>query len=163
MVSQDHYLFQLCILENLKLVNKTITKKDIIKACQKAHIHEDIIALPNGYETIIEENGANFSGGQKQRLAIARALLKKAPILLLDEATSALDNDTQEKIQASIHQLHGTCTILLIAHRLSSIKNSDHIFFIDQGKIIASGSHKHLLKTNSLYRKFYSLENKKSN
>ena len=120
-----------------------------------ACIDEYIMTLPNKYDTMVGENGVILSGGQKQRLAIARALLMKTEIILFDEATSALDNETQSKIQEAINNLKGKYTILIVAHRLSTIIDSDKIFVVDDGKIIDSGSHKELLKKCDYYRNLY--------
>lgn len=116
------------------------------------------MSLPDQYDTMVGEGGVILSGGQRQRLAIARALLKKTEIILLDEATSALDNETQSQIQEAINNLQGEYTILIVAHRLSTIVDSDRIFVVDGGKIIAEGSHKQLMKTCPYYRDLYSKE-----
>ncbi len=161
-VSQETKLFQMSILDNLKLNKRNITEKEIIEACKIAQIHEDILSLPNGYSTILNTNGFNLSGGQRQRLAIARAILKKAPIILFDEATSVLDNETQEKVQIALKRITSS-TIITIAHRLSTIIDSDRIIFLNHGKIEQIGTHQELLKTNLNYQKLYQLENQKSN
>ena len=120
-----------------------------------ACIDDFIMSLPNKYETMVGENGVILSGGQKQRLAIARALLMKTEIILFDEATSALDNETQNEIQSAIENLKGEYTILIIAHRLSTVIDSDKIFVVDNGKVIDSGSHKNLLKKCDFYKNLY--------
>lgn len=127
-INQNPYLFNLTIKENLKLLDRNITDKEMIAACKIANIHEDIIKLPNKYNTLLGEGGLNLSGGQKQRLAIARALLKRSKILLFDEATSSLDNITQKNVQTAIKNISKDCTIVTIAHRFSTI--------IDVNKII---------------------------
>ncbi len=160
-VPQSPYLFAMSIEENLK-GNLKITKEDLIKACKLAEIHEEILKLPNGYQTMIQENGFNLSGGQKQRLAIARSLLQNTPIILLDEATSALDNETQKKIQNNLANLKGK-TIVTIAHRLSTILNHDRIVVLNHGKIDAIGTHETLLKENQIYQSLYRNEQTKSN
>ena len=114
-----------------------------------------MITLPDKYDTVIGEGGVNLSGGQKQRLAIARALLKDSPILLLDEATSALDNQTQSEIKATLDNLKNEYTIIIVAHRLSTIQNCDEIHLIEDGKVISSGKHKELLKSSETYRNLY--------
>ena len=129
--------------------------KEIRKACKMACIDDFIMSLPNKYETMVGENGVILSGGQKQRLAIARALLMKTEIILFDEATSALDNETQNEIQSAIENLKGEYTILIIAHRLSTVIDSDKIFVVDNGKVIDSGSHKNLLKKCDFYKNLY--------
>ena len=154
-ISQNPYLFNLSIKENLKLIDRSVTNEDIINACKTARIHDFIESLPDGYDTLLGEGGVNLSGGQKQRLAIARALLKHSKILLLDEATSALDNVTQDEIQKAIKSISDDYTIITIAHRLSTIINSDSIYVMDDGKIVANGSHNELLKSNKYYEELY--------
>lgn len=161
-ISQNPYIFNLSIRENLSLVKENLTEEDMIDACKTACLHDYIMSLPDGYDTIIGEGGINLSGGQKQRLAIARALVQKTKIILFDEATSALDNETQSKIQEAIENMKGEYTILIIAHRLSTIINSDRILFLNDGKIEASGTHDELIANNDNYKKLYNSEiNKK--
>ena len=154
-ITQNPYIFNFSIKDNLLLACEGATMKDIRKACQMACIDDYIMSLPDEYETKVGENGVILSGGQKQRLAIARALLMKTEIILFDEATSALDNETQSQIQEAINNLKGEYTILIVAHRLSTIIESDKIFVVDDGKIIDSGSHKELLKRCDFYRNLY--------
>ena len=154
-ITQNPYIFNLSIRDNLLLVKDKVTESDMIKACKIAQIHDYIMSLPNGYDTIVGEGGVTLSGGERQRLAIARALIKKTEIILFDEATSALDNETQEKIQNAIHSLKGKYTILIIAHRLSTIINSDNIFMLEDGKIVGSGTHKELIKKSKKYQNLY--------
>ena len=154
-ITQNPYIFNLSIRDNLLLVKEKVSEKDMIKACKIAQIHDYIMSLPNGYDTVVGEGGVTLSGGERQRLAIARALIKKTEIILFDEATSALDNETQEKIQNAIHSLKGKYTILIIAHRLSTIINSDNIFMIEDGKIVAQGQHDKLMKTSKKYESLY--------
>ena len=154
-ISQNPYVFNLSIMDNLKLIDRKITNEDIINACKTARIHDYIESLPDGYDTILGEGGINLSGGQRQRLAIARALLKQSKILLFDEATSALDNVTQDEIQNAIKSISKDFTIITIAHRLSTIINSDKIYVIDDGRIVASGTHEELLKENKYYKELY--------
>ncbi len=154
-ITQNPYIFNFSIKDNLLLARENATMKDIRKACQMACIDDYIMSLSDEYETKVGENGVILSGGQKQRLAIARALLMKTEIILFDEATSALDNETQSQIQEAINNLKGEYTILIVAHRLSTIIESDKIFVVDDGKIIDSGSHKELLKRCDFYRNLY--------
>lgn len=154
-ITQNPYIFNLSIRDNLLLVKDKLSDKEMIKACKTACLHDFIMSLPDGYDTIVGEGGITLSGGERQRLAIARALIKKTEIILFDEATSALDNETQEKIQKAIHSLKGKYTILIIAHRLSTIVNSDKIIMIDKGKIVAEGTHKTLMKKSLKYQKLY--------
>ena len=132
-----------------------ITKEQVIEACKYSHAHEFIERLPSKYDTLIGENGTRLSGGEKQRLSIARAILKNTPIILLDEATSSLDADTELKIQDAIMYLTKNRTTLIIAHRLSTIFKADRIFVIDKGKVAAEGSHKELLEQSEIYKNFY--------
>ena len=129
--------------------------KEIREACKLACIDDFIMKLPNKYDTIVGENGVILSGGQKQRLAIARALLMKTEIILFDEATSALDNETQSEIKRAIDNLKGEYTILIVAHRLSTVIDCDRIFVVDNGKIVDCGTHKELLKTSEIYKNLY--------
>lgn len=154
-ITQNPYIFNFSIKENLKLVKAEVTDEEIKKACHLACLDDYIESLPDKYDTVVGEGGITMSGGQKQRLAIARALIRKTKIILFDEATSALDNQTQYDIQKSINNLKGDYTILIIAHRLSTVINSDKIFLIDKGQIIAIGTHQELLKSSKLYRQLY--------
>lgn len=154
-ISQNPYIFNLSIKDNLKLIDKNITDDDIINACKTARIHDFIETLPDKYNTLLGEGGVNLLGGQKQRLAIARALLKQSKILLFDEATSSLDNITQDEIQTAIKSISKNFTIITIAHRLSTIINSNKIYLLEEGNIIACGTHKELLKSNTYYKELY--------
>lgn len=154
-ITQNPYVFNFSIKDNLLLAKENATMKEIREACKLACIDDFIMTLPNKYETMVGENGIILSGGQKQRLAIARALLMKTEIILFDEATSALDNETQSKIQEAINNLKGEYTILIIAHRLSTVIDCDRIFVVDNGKIINSDSHKELLKNCDYYKNLY--------
>jgi len=136
-------------------VKKDLTDEEMIHACKRAQLHEFIMQQPNGYDSLVGENGVVLSGGQKQRLAIARALVKKSSILLLDEATSALDNESQGKIKKAIDELAKDHTIIIVAHRLSTIVDADKIFFLEDHKIVAEGKHKELLKKCAQYRELY--------
>lgn len=153
-INQSPYLFNLTIKENLKLLDRNITDKEMIEACKIANIHEDIIKLPNKYNTLLGEGGFNLSGGQKQRLAIARALLKKSKILLFDEATSSLDNITQKNVQTALKNISKDCTIVTIAHRFSTIMDVNKIIVLKDGKKVIEGKHKDLLN-NDYYNNLY--------
>ena len=157
-ISQNPYIFNMSIRDNLRLVKENLTDEEMISACKVACLDDFINGLDDGYDTVIGEGGVNLSGGQKQRLAIARALVQKTEIILFDEATSALDNETQKKIQEAISNMRDEYTILIIAHRLSTIVNCDRILFMDNGKIVASGTHKELLKNCREYKKLYESE-----
>lgn len=154
-ITQNPYIFNFSIKDNLLLAKENASMEEIRNACEMACIDDFIMSLPDKYETMVGENGVILSGGQKQRLAIARALLMKTEIILFDEATSALDNETQSEIQRAIENLKGEYTILIVAHRLSTVIDSDKIFVVDGGKIIDSGSHKDLLKKSKFYRNLY--------
>lgn len=153
-IRQDTFLFNMSIMDNFRMIKEDITLKEVRSACKKAYIDNYIMDLPNGYDTIIGENGVNLSGGQKQRISIARALIKNAKIILFDEATSALDNKSQEYIKKTIDDLVKDHTIIIIAHRLSTIIDADEIILMEKGKIVATGSHKQLMK-NDKYKELY--------
>lgn len=154
-ITQNPYIFNFSIKENLLMAKENATMKEIREACKMACIDDYIMSLPDKYNTMVGENGVILSGGQKQRIAIARALLMKTEIILFDEATSALDNETQSKIQEAINNLKGEYTILIVAHRLSTIIDSDRIFVVENGKIVDSGSHRELLKKSEIYKNLY--------
>ena len=154
-ITQNPYIFNFSIKENLLMAKENATMKEIREACKMACIDDYIMSLPDKYNTMVGENGVILSGGQKQRIAIARALLMKTEIILFDEATSALDNETQSKIQEAINNLKGEYTILIVAHRLSTIIDSDRIFVVEDGKIVDSGSHRELLKKSEIYKNLY--------
>ena len=157
-IRQTPYLFNTSILDNFKVVKEDVTLEEVREACKKAYIDDYIMNLPNKYDTIIGEGGVNLSGGQKQRIAIARTLLKDTKVILFDEATSALDNESQEYIKKTIDNLVKTHTIIIVAHRLSTIMDADIIYVIDEGKVSNVGTHKELMKSSELYRKLYSPE-----
>ena len=162
-ITQNPYIFNMSIKDNLKVVKPNLTKAEMIKACKDACLDEFINTLPDKYDTIVGEGGVTLSGGQRQRLAIARAFIRKTEIILFDEATSALDNETQEHIQNAINNLQKDKTILIIAHRLSTVINADRIMVVDGGKIVGEGTHKELLKSNKLYKELYTTELQKEN
>lgn len=155
LVSQNVFLFPATIEENVAYGNKNATHEEIVAACKKAQIHDFIMTLPQGYQTITGERGAMLSGGQKQRIAIARALLKNAPILLLDEPTSAIDVETEELIQEALANVMRGRTCITIAHRLSTIQNADCIYVLSGGKIVEQGTHKDLLEKKGVYAGLY--------
>ncbi len=155
LVTQDTTLFDDTIRNNIAYANLDASDTEIVEAARLSNCEEFINDLPNKYETIIGENGIRLSGGEKQRISIARAMLKKSQIILLDEATSSLDSETEEKIQSAINILTKNKTTIVIAHRLSTILNSDKIFVIENGKILASGKHEELLAGSDQYKNFY--------
>ncbi len=155
-VQQDVYLFNASIKDNILYGNPDATEEEIILAAKRANIHDFVLSLENGYDTVIGERGVKLSGGQKQRLSIARVFLKNPPILILDEATSALDNSTEILIQQSLDELCKGRTTIVVAHRLSTIKNANTIAVVENGKIIEQGSHDELLELNGKYKTLYS-------
>ncbi len=161
LVSQDTTLFDDTIKKNIAYANLDASDEEIIKAAKLSYSEEFINNLPNKYDTIIGENGVRLSGGEKQRISIARAMIKKSSIILLDEATSSLDSQTEEKIQDAINILTKNKTTIVIAHRLTTILNSNKIYVIDDGSIIASGDHEELLKNSNQYKTFYDKQVKK--
>ena len=159
-IRQTPFLFNMSILDNFKLVKPKVTLKEVKEVCKKAYIDDYIESLPNKYDTIIGEGGVNLSGGQKQRIAIARTILLDTKVILFDEATSALDNESQEYIKKTIDNLVKNHTVIIVAHRLSTIIDSDVINVIDKGSLKASGTHKELLKNSKEYKSLYMMEEK---
>ena len=157
-VTQTPYIFNMTIRENLEIVCPNLSNKKMKEVCDAVSLSDFIETLPDKYDTLVGEGGLTLSGGQRQRLAIVRAILKDTEIILFDEATSALDNETQEEVRKAINNMKGNYTIIIVAHRLSTVIDSDVIHVIDNGKLVASGSHKDLMKNNDIYRKLYKKE-----
>lgn len=157
-VQQDIYLFNASIKENILYGRLDATDEEVVEAAKRANIHDYIMSLEDGYNTVIGERGVRLSGGQKQRLSIARVFLKNPPILILDEATSALDNTTEILIQKSLDDLCKGRTTLVVAHRLSTIKNADEIAVIADGRIVEQGSHEELMAKGGMYSDLYKLQ-----
>ena len=155
LVSQETTLFDDTVKNNIKYANSAASDEEIIEVAKLSYCHEFIENLPNKYETLIGEDGVRLSGGEKQRISIARAMLKKSPIILLDEATSSLDAETEKKIQDALNVLTTNKTSIVIAHRLSTILNSDNIYVIQSGNVMDSGKHEELLKKSEIYKNFY--------
>jgi subfamily B ATP-binding cassette protein MsbA len=155
LVSQDVILFDDTVKNNIAYAKPDSSEKEIIEACKFAASDEFITKLPQGYDTMIGENGVRLSGGQKQRISIARAILKKSPIILLDEATSSLDSESEEIVQNAINNLTKNRTTLVIAHRLSTIHNANKIFVMKQGRIVNSGNHDFLISNCEEYKSLY--------
>ena len=151
LVSQDTLIFDLSIKENIIFGNDNVSEKTFQNVCEDSLVDEFVKDLPDGYETIAGESGVRISGGQKQRIAIARAMIKDAPILLLDEATSSLDSDSEKKVQIALDKLIKNKTALVIAHRLSTVRNVDKIYVIDKGTVVEEGDHDSLIKNDGLY------------
>ena len=157
-ITQNPYIFNMTVKENIKIVNPDITDEEMIEKCKLAELHDYIETLPQKYDTMLGENGVILSGGLKQRLAIARALVKNSEIILLDEATSSLDNEVQEHVMSAIKNISKEYTILIIAHRLSTIKDCDKILVINDGTVSGYDTHNNLIKSNLIYKKLYKKE-----
>ena len=157
MVFQNVYLFRDTIANNIKFGKPDATEDEIIQAAKEANCHEFISALPNGYETIIGDGGSTLSGGEKQRVSIARAILKDAPIVILDEATASIDPENEHAIQMAIGNLVENKTLIVIAHRLATIKNADQILVLEGGRLIEQGTHDQLMDGEGLYRRFWDI------
>ncbi|MDH5648140.1 MAG: ABC transporter ATP-binding protein/permease [Gammaproteobacteria bacterium] len=162
-VPQDTVLFNDSIFYNIAYGNTEANEEEVIRAAKQAHIHEFISSLPDGYKTIVGERGLKLSGGEKQRVAIARTLLKNPPILIFDEATSALDSKTEKGIQRELENIAVNHTTLVIAHRLSTVMNADQILVLDNGRIVERGTHQELLKKNGAYAHMWALQQQQQN
>jgi ABC-type multidrug transport system fused ATPase/permease subunit len=158
-VTQDTFLYSSSVKDNIRVAKLDATDDEIIIAAKKAFAHDFICSLANGYDTELGERGIKLSGGQKQRIALARVFLKDSPIILLDEATSALDNESEKLVQESIHQMKRDKTIIMVAHRLSTVLHADMIFVMKHGKIVECGNHKDLLEINGYYKELYAKQN----
>lgn len=157
-VSQDTFLFHETILDNIRFGRPEATREEVEQAARQAYAHDFILAQPQGYDSVVGDKGCMLSGGQQQRLAIARALLKNAPILLLDEATSALDSESERMIQSALEKLSAGKTVVAIAHRLSTVLNADLIAVMSAGRVVATGTHAELLRASADYRTLYEMQ-----
>jgi subfamily B ATP-binding cassette protein MsbA len=155
LVSQDITIFDDTVRSNIAYGRESATEADIVAAAKSAAAHDFIMALPDGYNTVLGEDGVKLSGGQRQRISIARAVLRNAPILLLDEATSALDNESERLIQASLNELQKGRTTIVIAHRLSTVQHADQIVVLENGHVAEIGRHSDLLDKNGLYARMH--------
>ena len=160
MVFQRVYLFQDTIFNNIAMGKENATKEEVIEAAQKARCYDFIMALPDGFDTMIGEGGATLSGGEKQRISIARCILKDAPIVILDEATASVDVDNESYIQEAISELVKNKTLLVIAHRLNTIRDADNIIVIKEGNIAEQGTHSELVALNGIYKNMVELQSK---
>ena len=160
MVLQKNVLFSGTIKENLKWGDENATDEEIYEACKAAQAHDFIMSFPDGYETDLGQGGVNVSGGQKQRLCIARALLKKPAIVILDDSTSAVDTATDSKIRQAFREKLADTTTIIIAQRISSVSDADRIIVLDDGKIDGIGTHEELLSSNAIYREVYDSQQK---
>jgi ATP-binding cassette subfamily B protein len=150
-VAQETYLFHSSVADNLRFAKPDATDDELVAAAKAAQIHEHLMTLPDGYDTVVGERGYRFSGGEKQRLAIARAVLRNPPVLVLDEATSALDTQTEQAVQEAIDTVSAGRTTITIAHRLSTIRDADEILVLDHGEIVERGTHDELLSLGGHY------------
>jgi ATP-binding cassette subfamily B protein len=154
-VPQESVLFSGTVRDNIRYGCPTASDDEVIAAAQAAQAHDFIMELPKGYDSHVEQRGANFSGGQKQRLAIARALLLKPRVLIMDDSTSAVDVETETRIQQALEHQEYKHTTIVVAQRISTVLNADKIIVMDEGRLVALGTHKELMKTSQIYREIY--------
>jgi len=157
-VFQDVTLFNDTIFNNIQMGNPNATKEQVFAAAKAAYCDEFVRNMPDGYNTLLGENGSTLSGGERQRISIARALLKDSPIILLDEATASLDPENEVFVQKAIAKLVENKTVIIIAHRLRTVADADQILVLDNGKLVESGTHSELMKKNGLYYKLYHIQ-----
>ena len=153
-VFQNVYLFQDTIANNIRFGQEDAPMEKVMEAAKKACCHDFIMALPDGYETIIGEGGASLSGGEKQRISIARAIMKDSPVIILDEATANVDPENEKELMEAIEALTKEKTIFMIAHRLKTVRNADRILVLNHGKIVQQGKHEELMKEEGIYKRF---------
>jgi subfamily B ATP-binding cassette protein MsbA len=157
-VTQDTFLFNDTVANNITYGREGDSREAVEAVARRAHAHEFIVEMPQGYDTVVGERGVRLSGGQRQRLAIARALMRNPPILILDEATSALDTESERMVQAALEELMVGRTVLVIAHRLSTVQRATRILVLDRGRIVEEGRHEELLARGGVYRRLYDLQ-----
>lgn len=153
-VSQDNYLFDLSVMDNIRMGRKGATDEEVIDAAKKCGCHEFIMSLENGYQTVCSASGGHLSGGERQRISIARAIMKDAPIIILDEATANVDPKNEKELMEAVSELTHDKTVIMIAHRLKTVRNADCIFVVDHGEIVQQGTHDELMAVDGLYRRF---------
>ena len=153
-VSQDNYLFDLSVMGNIRMGRKGVTNAEVIDAAKKCGCHEFIMGLGNGYQTVCGASGGHLSGGERQRISIARAIMKDAPIIILDEATANIDPENEKELMEAVAELTHDKTVIMIAHRLKTVRHADRIFVVDHGEIVQQGTHDALVAVDGLYRRF---------
>ena len=163
LVFQQVYLFQDTIENNIRFAKPQASHEEVVEAAKRAHCHDFIMELPKGYNTMVGEGGSSLSGGEKQRISIARALLKNAPVILLDEATSSVDPENEYEILAAIEELSKGHTVISIAHRLSTVRKADQILVIDDGRLVQEGKHEDLINQEGIYYAFIKARERAAN
>ena len=153
-VSQDNYLFDLSVMDNIRMGKQGASAEEVITAAKACGCHEFIMALEHGYETTCGASGGHLSGGERQRISIARAMLKDAPVVILDEATANVDPENEKELMEAVRELTHNKTVIMIAHRLKTVRNADQIFVVDHGEIVQQDTHDDLINVDGLYRRF---------